>query len=320
MVLKRVTYTSGPARPSLKLSEALEYVISVKRAENLRERTLKDYREYFERFVDWLAERYPDITRADQVGAKMIRGYVEYLRGERSLSPYTVNVRLRIIKAVYNALRKDDIIAKDPARSVRLLRTDEKPVDNLTEDELAALLNAPDCRLYSQFRDKVAMFVALDTGLRVRELFSLELDDLDLASHSITLPAKKSKSRKTRILPLSTDTVRLVLELIAENKEQFPRARHLFLSDNGNQYRADSWRKRLHFYRDRARIRKPLSPHLLRKHFLITYLRNGGDLFTAQRIMGHADLSTTRRYWDSTADEMKERHQRYSPIARLRRK
>lgn len=316
------------AMPSLTLPDALEYVISVKKAENLRERTLRDYRTYFTAFIEWMAERYPDVKTADEVSAEHIRHYAEYLRYEKQngqaggvgLSAYTVNVRLRIIKAVFNALRREGAVARDPSRSVKLLRTEEKRIETLTDDELRALLNAPDKRLYAQFRDLVAIYIMLDTGIRSKELFALELEDVNISSHCIVLPANKSKNRRVRVLPLSPPTVRLIMELIAENKAAFPGARWLFLNDKGERYRESGFRKRLQMYRERAGITKPVSPHLLRKHFLITYLRNGGDLFSAQRILGHADLSTTRRYWDASTEEIKERHAMFSPIGRLTRR
>src|SRR5690606_28213968 len=166
-------------------------------------------------------------------------------------------------------------------------------------------------------RDKVAMSLILDTGMRVNEVFSLEVSEIDFKTRSITLPASKNKNRKPRIIPLSNAVLKLLLELITENKVHFD-SKYVFLSNFGEQYNPNSFRSRLRMYKDLSGIKKRVSPHALRHQFCHDYIMNGGDIFTLQRIVGHADIQTTRKYIQMTGVDIQSQHSLYSPIVRLR--
>src|SRR5690606_42091595 len=88
-------------------------------------------------------------------------------------------------------------------KHIKLMKTDEKPIEILTEAELYRLLMQPDKRLYSQFRDLVLMYTLLDTGLRIKEAVNLKTKDIDFKTRAIIVPAEISKNRRVRVLPLS---------------------------------------------------------------------------------------------------------------------
>lgn len=322
----RRTASEDVQQIDLSISDAFDYFVSVKRSEGVRPRTQQDYHNFFAAFTEWLREAYPDIRKITEINTKILRDYILYLRYERknkrgeNLSPYTVNVRIRFLKAFFNALYRENVIDKDPMKHIKLMKTDEKPIEILTEAELYRLLMQPDKRLYSQFRDLVLMYTLLDTGLRIKEAVNLKTKDIDFKTRAIIVPAEISKNRRVRVLPLSNKTVKLLLELVTENKETFPEAEHVFLTQSGTPYNENSFRRRLLMYKEKAGITKPVHPHLFRKMFAIEFLNSGGNLFVAQRLLGHQDISTTRRYYHANIDDIKNQHALHSPVVKLRKK
>ena len=311
----------------LSLHDAQEYVYAHKQAEGLRPRTLEGYRIYFGMLVDWLAEHYPNIENITQVTTIVVRDYILYLSnthvnqrtGEIGLSPHTINISIRLLKAFFNVLFQEEIIDKNPMRSIKFMRADEDTFKPLTDDEIKRLLNTPDVKYFAQFRDLVSIYLILDTGIRSSEMFSLEMGDIDFKSRAIYLPASKTKNRKPRVLPLSNKVMRLLLELITEVKANFDTS-YVFVSNFGEKYLPTSFRRRLHIYKNKSNIDKPVNAHGLRHQFCRDYIMNGGDIFSLQRIAGHSDISTTRKYIQFTTDDIKKKHAQFSPIGNIRSK
>lgn len=312
---------------NLSLTDALEYVISFKQSEGCRQRTIDGYRNAFKYFFEYLDEQQPDVSNIQDVTGILVRDFVNYSvyekvnnrNGEVGLSPVTVNIRLRVLKSFFSVLQKEEIIEKNPVKGVRQLRVDEDTFTPLNELEIDRLLKQPDIKEYAPFRDLVAMYLTLDTGIRAGELFSLERRHVDFKSRSIVLTADISKSRKPRVLPLSNQVLKLVMELVNEVAANFD-TEFIFVSNFGEEYSPTSFRRRLDIYKKQARIEKRVTPHLLRHQFCRDYIMNGGDIFTLQRIAGHEDISTTRKYIQFTTDDLQKQHAQFSPIARRRKK
>lgn len=323
-VVKRRNVANNSKEIAMPLDQAFDYFLTIKKTEGVRDRTVLDYRHHFEYFTDWLGGKSENLT---DITTQTIRAYIVFMQeekfndktGENGLSNYTINIRLRFLKTFFNTLMSDGVIETNPAEPVKLLRVDEDTFDPLTGEEIRRLLDAPDESYYTQFRDKVAMYLFLDTGMRINEVFNLEESEINFKGRTIELPASKNKNRKPRIIPLSPTVVRLLIELVSENKQHFD-SPYVFLSNFGERYRANSFRRRLLIYKERAGIEKRVSPHSLRHQFCRDYILNGGDIFTLQRIVGHADIQTTRKYVQMTGADIKEQHAEFSPVARLRRK
>lgn len=267
------------------------------------------------------------MDKVNDITTRMIREYMVYMTeehvnektGEIGVSPYTVNSRIRFLKTFFNALFQEEIIDKNPVNDVKMMRVDEDTFDPLSDDEVERILGVPNTREYAQFRDLVGMYLMLDTGIRLSELCNLEISDIDFKSRCIILPAHKNKNRKPRIMPLSNQVVKMLLELVNENKAHFDSA-HVFLANCGTPYQANSFRRRLHQYKEKAGIDKRVSLHAFRHLFCGNYILNGGDVFSLQRIVGHADISTTRKYMQVDESAVRHQHAQFSPVLRIRKK
>lgn len=309
------------------LDQAFDYFVSLKKTEGVRKRTVDDYFRLMKVFRDWLAENYSDIDKVNDINTGIIRDYMLYMSeehindrtGEIGLSPYTINIRIRFLQAFFNTLYREEIVNKNPVNNVKLMRVDEDTFDPLTDEEVEKLLNVPDSKEYAQFRDLVILYLMLDTGMRIAEICDLEINEVDFKTRAIILPASKNKNRKPRVIPLSNQVVKMLLELINENKTHFV-TEYVFLANCGTKYNPNSFRKRLLMYKEKARITKRVSPHAFRHLFCRNFILNGGDIFSLQRIVGHADITTTRKYIQMDEDAVKNQHALYSPVLRVRKK
>jgi integrase/recombinase XerD len=181
------------------------------------------------------------------------------------------------------------------------------------------LLQQPNKKDYVGFRDYCAMVLLLDTGLRANELISLKTEHIDFQSRVIVLSGQQNKNRKPRIVPISHTTVKLLHQLVTENKASFASER-LFLSCYGEPLGQNQFNKRLKYYGQLAGIDKEIrcTAHTFRHTFAKNYILNGGDSFTLQRILGHYDLRMTRRYIQMDRNDLVNQHTQFSPLNSIR--
>ncbi|WP_182858775.1 tyrosine-type recombinase/integrase [Oceanobacillus picturae] len=326
IIKRRVTDTTENVDVQLNstIQQAFDTFISFKKTIGVRDRTMSEYHLLMKYFLDWIYEKYPDTKYINEINAVMLREYIVYLKEERfnekkksvGLSPFTINVRIRFLKAFFNTLFEEEVINKNPVKHIKLMRVDEDTLEPLTYKDMEKLLSIPNINLYPQFRDLVMMYLMLDTGMRIKEVCELEVKDIDFKTRCIVLPSSKNKNRKPRLIPLSSKVMKMLLELVTENKAHFD-TEYVILSNIGTNYNPNSFRKRLNMYRNKAGITKSVSPHMFRHTFCKNFILNGGDIFTLQRIVGHADIATTRKYIQLNDDEMKEQHTLFSPVTRL---
>src|SRR5699024_9371274 len=144
-------------------------------------------------FIEWLAEHCTDIENINKITSGIIRDYIDYLLydhiNEQSdkvkLSPVTINVRLSNMSAFINVLPSENVINLNPMSTLQRLKTDEDTFEPLAEDEIERLLKVPDTDEYAQFRDLVSIYLILDTGIRVSEMFDLKIDYVNFKARAI---------------------------------------------------------------------------------------------------------------------------------------
>lgn len=318
--------------PSYTLREAVDFVMNVKRAKNLKERTIDGYIQNMDYFIAWVEDRYGEIGIND-VTTAMLREYIlwcaqekEYYGGHpfksdfdkdrRGLSPASVNVRIRVLRTFFAVLSDEEVIWRNPATNVSLMRQDVDTVVPLTDEELQRFLKAPDQRQWAQWRDYIIIMLILDVGCRLNEVCSLEKSEIDFVKKQIMLPAVKNKNRKSRILPLSTETARLLKQLIAESERLFDTT-YVFTTNYGEQLNEKTIQKAFDKYAKKAKIGRSVSPHVLRHNFATMAAENGMSVFHLQKLLGHAEIATTRKYVQLSADSIADQHARFSPLSRI---
>ncbi|MCX6786853.1 MAG: tyrosine-type recombinase/integrase [Candidatus Kaiserbacteria bacterium] len=213
-----------------------------------------------------------------------------------------------------------------PANLLRAIHPDAPPdpvVEPFTQKEVESLLAA--CERKQTWktatagdqphteRDKAIVYLLLDTGLRASELCAIRLTDLDLNTNSITVVGKGDKKR---IVHVGKRTAKALWKLVTPRLgKQDPDAYLFTVGDSADTrpLNRDTLRHLLDRIAERAGVAN-VYPHRFRHTFAITYLRNGGDLFTLQALLGHSDLEMVRRYARIAQTDCARVHQKASPV------
>lgn len=312
----------------MSIAEAFRLFVSVKEAENVKPRTKAEYHFQFGYFQEWFTANYPDLLKVQDINPTILRSYINYLAYEkiryegvehrinydvRGLSPYSVNIRIRFLKAWFNVLVNEQTLVKNPASSIKLMKVEMDTKQSLSEEEVRLLLQQPNQKSFAQFRDFVIIMLFVDSGMRVQEVCSLDIEDIDFVSRCINLPAVKNKNRKNRIIPLSNEVCRLLQELNDDTQQHFD-SKAVFVSNFGERLTSDGIRTNLSKYAKKAGITRTVTPHAFRRFYAKHSALNGMDIFTLQRILGHADITTTRRYVQLNRDDLITQHNQFSPL------
>jgi integrase/recombinase XerD len=161
------------------------------------------------------------------------------------------------------------------------------------------------------------MILLLDSGVRANELLSLRAEDVDFQTRFITLGGEQNKNRKPRFVPISAHTVKLLLQLINENKKHFSTDR-IFLSSYGEPLGQNHFNKRLKYYGAKAGIEgKKVTAHVYRHTWAKNMTLNGCDAFTLQKMGGWSDIRTMRRYIQMDTDDLRKSHDSFSPVMKM---
>lgn len=167
-------------------------------------------------------------------------------------------------------------------------------------------------------RNLAIILLLLDSGIRVSELVSIEVDDVNLAEGDIKI--KRAKGNRERIVPIGSLVQKSLWKYINCNRPKpvIDRVNALFLSDYGMPLLVSGIQQMLRRYGKRLGITGVrCSPHTFRHTFAKNYLLNGGDIFSLQKILGHSSLASVRVYLNLFASDIKKQHQRFSPVDNL---
>ncbi|MCY9695365.1 tyrosine-type recombinase/integrase [Paenibacillus alginolyticus] len=220
---------------------------------------------------------------------------------------------------MFNFIASEKLITVNPVANIKQPRFDNEDKETFSDEHIQRLIAAPDTNTYAGLRDRTLILLLADGGFRIQEAIRLTTEFIDIKARCVHLPAWMNKNRKPRTVPLSAEVIREVAALINENRRNFGEVEHVFLANYGDPLKADHFRKRLKGHAVKAGIIGDLqvSPHQFRSYFLTQFLLNGGDVFSAQRIVAHSSIQTTRRYVKLNDENIRQQHAQYSPISRL---
>lgn len=249
------------------------------------------------------------IQAAEEVTRQCLRHYATAVT--ETLNPGGAHARLRPVKTFFLWLEADEVIAKSPMRRVSLPKLPRQILAAVGPEEIKRLLGAATSSKYP-LRDKAIVATLFDTGLRVSELCGLNLEDVHAGGK---LEVRTAKGGQSRIVPISRVTLRHITRYIQAERPK-SRVNTLFLTNAQTQMNRNTVSQLLRRLSKEAQI-PAVSPHAFRRGFAVNYLRNSGDVFTLQRILGHATLEMTNRYAVLMTEDLKEVHRRASPMSTL---
>jgi site-specific recombinase XerD len=269
-------------------------------------------------------------TDATQIGPNEIRTFILYLQNKKrfsghpfarkqqnGLSGYTINSYLRSVRAFWSWLLYEEIISTNPFDRIKIPKPPRKVIPAFSEAQIRALLDTIDTSTPAGNRDYAVIVTLLDTALRVSELTNLRLEHLRIDEGVVKVMGKGGKER---LIPFGKSVQRLLWRYINTYRPEpsLPNRDYLFLTANGRQLTRGHIQKRMVLYGKRASLSGVrCSPHTLRHTGAVNFLRNGGDVFSLQRLLGHSTLSMTRHYCELADIDVKRAHTIASPVDNL---
>ena len=253
--------------------------------------TLSSYLRDVRQFADWAGQEHLDITQMSQDD---IRFYAQHLE-RKGKSNATIVRSVAALKSLYTYLISIRAVQINPAKGFSPSRAERKLPAILSNHEVDLFLEQPDPSDSKGCRDKAMLELLYATGIRVSELISLDVQDLNLSASFLRCRGRS----KERVVPLYKGAVRVMAAYINDVRPQLlenPGETALFVNMNGERMSRQGFWKIVKCYQDKAGIHKDITPHTLRHSFAAHLLENGADLKSIQEMLGHADISATQIY------------------------
>ena len=284
------------------------YLTKVRQASS---NTISSYMRDIRQFAEWLQQSEEmDVVDAKQLN---ISRYLSHLEGD-GRSGATISRCLASLKNFYGYVVSSGFLEATPVTDIKVDRGEKKLPQILTGREIELLLAQPSCVDAKGYRDKAMLEVMYATGIRVTELISLDIDEVNLEQGVI----KCSGTKKSRSIPLYPAALRALTVYINEVRAgmlAYPEEKALFVNVNGMRMSRQGFWKILKHYQDTAHIEKELTPHTLRHSFAVHLLENGADLGSLQELMGHSDISSTQMYTQMINKKLKSVYAKCHPKA-----
>ena len=274
----------------------------------LSKNTLTAYRNDIQTFSNWYkGNSLLEVERVD---------LLDYLadRLKQGFSSRSTARSLSSLRAFYSHLTVRHNLKEDPTSRVESPKLGRSLPKTLSEEEVERLIKAPDVDDDIGLRDRAMLELIYACGLRVSELISLDILNINLRQGVIRVIGK---GEKERLVPMGEEALHWIERYINKSRPNFIKADNkiteVFLSKRGKAMTRQTFWYRLKEYAQLASINKELSPHTLRHAFATHLINHGADLRTVQLLLGHSSLSTTQIYTEVARHRMKELHNEHHP-------
>ena len=276
----------------------------------LSQNTLSAYRSDLNQLEKWLKNSNIELFDANQSDLK---SYMDY-RFEAGVKARTSARILSSIRRFYQYLLRENITSGDASAQLDSPKLARSLPKTLTEDDVDALLMAPDISQALGLRDRAMLELLYASGLRVSELVGLRIDQINLNLGVIRVVGKGDKER---LIPMGEEAVDWIERFLKEARPEILKKRDmtdaLFPSRLGNAMSRQAFWQLIKRYANVADIQKPLSPHVLRHAFATHLINHGADLRVVQLLLGHNSLTTTQIYTHIARERLKSIHAQHHP-------
>ena len=272
--------------------------------------TLQSYERdvlQFSKYLDENKLNYGKIKQED------IKDYLHHLQkiGKKTSS---ISRSLASIRSFYQYEVRSKKVKLNPTEGVQAPKVEKHVPSILSSQEVELLLNQPKDVDLKGTRDKAMLEFAYATGMRVTEIISLNIEDVNLENSSVVCKT----ATKQRTIPLGSLSLKALKEYIEEArpilvKDEEEKA--LFVNINGRRLTRQGFWKIIKYYKEQAHITKDITPHVLRHSFATHLLQNGADLKSIQTMLGHSDISSTQVYMQFQDDSIKNIYRKAHPRA-----
>ena len=272
--------------------------------------TLQSYKrdlKQFEKYIEDNGENYVEITDDG------IKEYISHMQ-EIGKKPSTISRGLASIRSFYQYEAKNKVVEKDPTEGIQSPKIEKRVPSVLTSSEVALLLDQPKDVDLKGTRDKAMLEFAYATGMRVTEIISLNVEDVNLETGYATC----KNGKKERTVPMGNMSLKALKEYVVDARPTMIKDENekaLFVNVNGQRLTRQGFWKIIKYYKDQAHIDKDITPHVLRHSFATHLLQNGADLKSIQMMLGHSDILSTQIYMQFQDESLKNVYKKAHPRA-----
>lgn len=289
------------------LKQFLKFLEDDKKMSN---NTLQSYRRDLDQLKQYYEEnniKYSKATEDD------IKNYLNFLE-ENNKKPSTISRMIASTRAFYQYQVRNKKTIKDPTENIQSPKIEKRKPCILTAEEVELLLEQPKDVDLKGVRDKAMLEFAYATGMRVTEIISLNVEDINIEQGTVVCKT----GTKTRIVPLGKASLNALKEYVEDTRNILVKTeseKSLFVNLNGKRLTRQGFWKIIKYYQEQANITKEITPHTLRHSFATHLLQNGADLKSIQMMLGHSDISSTQVYMQFQNDGLNEVYKKTHPRA-----
>lgn len=277
-----------------------------RRTQGLSGGTVEFCRKKLKYFTDFCESQ--SLTQVTQLTPDFLRQYISLM--QESHNPGGVHALFRALRTFLYWVEVEEIIPdwKNPMRKLKAPRVAIEPIVPVSLEDVAALLATCKRGMFTGERDRAVLLTLLDTGVRAQELYRMNLEDMDLGTGAIMIT--QGKGRKPRVVFIGRRTRRAIRAYLRKRRDD---SLALWVTRSGERMTYWTLTGILKRRSKLAGIQGP-SPHDFRRAFALAMLRNGADVFSLQKLMGHADLQILRRYLAQSDQDIQRAHSRGGPV------
>ena len=273
--------------------------------------TLQSYKRDLEQYKNYLLT---NDLKYNKVEEKEIKDYLQYLVEEQNKKPSTISRMIASIRSFYQYEVKNKKVSSDPTENVQSPKIEKKAPCILTTKEVELLLEQPTDEDLKGIRDKAMLEFAYATGMRVTEIISLNVEDVNIEQEYVECKTGKKK----RDIPLGKMALSAIKEYLNKARDVLVKSdkeKALFVNVNGKRLTRQGFWKIIKYYQEQAHIDKDITPHTLRHSFATHLLQNGAELKAIQTMLGHSDISSTQVYMQFQNDGLNNIYKKAHPRA-----
>lgn len=287
-----------------------EFIEQLHKEKNTSSNTEVSYKRDLTKFFEYLKKE--GIDDISYVSKKEIEGYITYLN-ELGRAATTVSRSIASMKAFFGYLCEKGVLTVNPAMGIKSPKIEKKRPDILTINEVDALLKQPSRNTPKELRDKSMLELLYATGMRVTELITLRMEDVNIKLEYIVCHDRK----KERLIPFGSEAKNALVKYLNQGRPLLVDGESdvLFPNCSGGEMSRQGFWKLIKSYGKKAGIKSEITPHTLRHSFAAHLVENGADLKAVQEMLGHSDISTTQIYMTAGNKRVREVYAKAHPKA-----
>ena len=271
--------------------------------------TEMSYKRDLEKVQHFMESR--GIREASEVSGQDLSDYVKYLE-DNKFAAATVSRNIASLKAFYHFMVQEGMVDKDLSDALKAPKIEKKIPEIMSPDEVVRLLEQPSGNSPKEIRDKAMLELLYATGIRVTELITLKLSDVNMPMSFILCRDRN----KERIIPFGAEAKNALARYLDGTRDEMLENKSsdvLFANCSGQPMSRQGFWKLIKYYAKKADIKADITPHTLRHSFAAHLVENGADLRSVQEMLGHSDISTTQIYANLNHNRIREVYAKAHP-------